>query len=76
MTEILLSCREVTATGLYVMRWKGRTGLVRIIGQPRTGWRTLPVTEKSVETLMPGLPEDGSIPPDAYLSEPLNLVVS
>jgi hypothetical protein len=76
MIEVPLTCREVTATGLYIMKWKGRTGLVRIVGQPKTGWKLLPVTEKSIETLMPGMPSDGSIPTDAFLSEPLALVVS
>ena len=75
MIEIPLSSREITATGLYVMRWQKRTGLVRIVGQPKTGWKLLKSNDKTVEALMPGLPEDGSIPPDALLSEPLALSV-
>jgi len=76
MIEIPLIDREVTSTGLCVLRYKGRTGLVRIVGEPKTGWRLLPVTDKSVEVLMPGMPADGSIPAGALLSEPLNLVVA
>ena len=75
MIDIKLTSREVTSTGLYLMRWKGKTGLVRIVGQPKTGWRLLPTNEKSAEVLMSGLPDDGSIPGDALLSEPLALSV-
>lgn len=76
MIEVKLSNREITSTGLYLMKWKGRTGLVRIVGQPSTGWRILPPTEKSVETLMTNLPEGGQIPNDAYFSEPLALQIT
>lgn len=75
MTAIELTNRDVTATGLYLMRWKKRTGLVRIVGQPKTGWKILKPNKDSVEALMPGLPEDGSIPGDALLSEPLQVKV-
>lgn len=73
MIEVELTDRDINATGLYLMRWKNRTGLVRVVGQPKTGWRLLPVTDKSVECLMPGLPKDGGIPTDALFSEPLAL---
>ena len=76
MIEVSLTNREVTATGLYLMRWKGKTGLVRIVGQPKTGWQILKSNEKTVEVLMSGLPEDGTVPPDALLSEPLALSVA
>jgi hypothetical protein len=75
MIEVTLTNRDVTATGLYLMRWNKRTGLVRVVGQPKTGWRLLPVTDMSVECLMSGLPADGVIPADALLSEPLALTV-
>lgn len=71
MIEVELTNRDVNATGLYLMRWKNRTGLVRVVGQPKTGWRLLPVTDKSAECLMPDMPKDGSIPEGALLSEPL-----
>jgi hypothetical protein len=48
MIEVTLTNRDVTATGLYLMRWNKRTGLVRVVGQPKTGWRLLPVTDMSV----------------------------
>ena len=76
MTEIQLMRQEVTSTGLYLMRWQGRTGLVRVIGQPKTGWRLLKPTDKSAEVLFTGLPDNGQIPADALLSEPLAVQVT
>ena len=75
MVEIQLTNREVTATGLYLMRWQKRTGLVRIVGPPKTGWKLLKPNEKTVEALFPGLPEDGNVPEGALLSEPLTVSV-
>jgi len=75
MIEITLTKRELNNTGLYLMRWKGRTGLVRIVGQPKTGWRILATKDDNKhEVLMKDLP--ATIPPDAMFSEPLALVAS
>ena len=73
MTNIELSNREITNPGLYIMRWRGNTGLVRIVGEPKRGF-TIIQPEKSAETYMAGLPADGQIPNDALLSDPLSLV--
>lgn len=73
MIEIELTNREVSTPSLYLMRWKNRTGLVRIIAHPGGGWAIL--KPSGTEDLMTGLPEDGSIPPDAYLSEPLAVAI-
>jgi hypothetical protein len=70
MITIELRSRDIRAPGLYLMRWKNQTGLVRIIAQPDGGWRLL-IPEKGPEHLMQGLPFNGTIPDDAMLSEPL-----
>ena len=71
MITIELRTRDVRSPGLYLMRWKNETGLVRIISTPGgEGWRLL-VPEKGPEHLMKGLPSDGTLPEDAKLSEPL-----
>jgi hypothetical protein len=73
--NIELNNRELTTPGLYVMRWKGRTGLVRVVGQQRTGFNLIN-PENTPETYMADLPKDGLIPPDAVFSEPLNITVA
>jgi|PlaIllAssembly_1097288.scaffolds.fasta_scaffold91215_5 hypothetical protein len=65
---------DIGTPGLYLMRWQGRTGLVRIVGQPKTGYRII-VPEHGAETYLDGLPKDGSIPTDALISEPLAVTV-
>ncbi len=70
MINIELSNRDIGAPGLYLMRWKGHTGLVRITGQAKTGYRTI-APENGSETYFKGLPADGTIPTDALLSESL-----
>jgi hypothetical protein len=70
MVNIELSNHEVGQPGLYLMRWQGRTGLVRIVGQPKTGYKII-APENGPETYFSGLPKDGTIPTDALLSEPL-----
>lgn len=72
MTTIEISKREINAPGLYIMRWKGHTGLVRAVGQPRTGF-TLIAPKETPETYM-AVPEDGQIPADAFFSEALAIV--
>jgi hypothetical protein len=76
MVQIELTNRDIRTTGVYLMKWKNKTGLVRIVGQPRTGWMILKPNENSVEFLRTDLPEDGSIPGDALLSEPLALTAA
>ena len=56
------------------MRWKGRTGLARIVGQPSTGLKII-APEGTPETYLKDLPKDGVIPLDAMFSEPLAIVV-
>ena len=75
MINIELSNREITSPGLYLMRWKGHTGLVRIVGEPQRGWVLLQ-PESPKETYLASLPEDGKIPSDALFSEPLALAVA
>lgn len=74
MLNIEVSTREVTNPGLYIMRWKGRTGLVRVVGQPSTGLKIIN-PEGSAESYMRDLPKDGEVPVDALFSEPLAIVV-
>ena len=74
MVNIEISHREVTNPGLYLMRWKGRTGLARIVGQPSTGLKII-APENTPETYLKDLPKDGMIPTDALFSEPLSVVV-
>lgn len=74
MLSVELNKNEITTPGLYIMRLKSNTGLVRIVGQPRTGYKIIN-PENAAETYMKDLPKDGSIPTDAYFSEPLSLVV-
>ena len=74
MLSIEISQREVTNPGLYIMRWKGRTGLARIVGQPSTGLKII-APEGTPETYRKELPKDGIIPNDALFSEPLGIVV-
>ena len=75
MLNIELNHNELTNPGLYIMRWKGRTGLVRLVGTPSTGL-TIIQPEKSAEAYMGGLPANGAIPPDAAFSEPLAIIGS
>ena len=74
MTTIELTHNEITAPGLYIMRWQSKTGLARIVGEPKTSWRLIN-PENPKETLFSGLPENGQIPKDAVFSEPLAIVV-
>jgi len=74
MINVEISKREVTNPGLYIMRWKGRTGLARIVGQPSTGLKII-APEGTPETYLKDLPKDGVIPLDAMFSEPLAIVV-
>lgn len=74
MMNVEISHREITTPGLYIMRWQGRTGLVRIVGQPSTGYKIID-PEKPMETYMTDLPKDGAIPLDAYFSEALAIQV-
>jgi len=74
MLSVEISQREVTNSGLYIMRWKGNTGLARIVGQPSTGLKII-APEGTPESYMRDLPKDGAIPPDALFSEPLAIVV-
>ena len=73
MVQVEISNREITNPGLYVMRWKGKTGLARIVGQPRTGLKII-APEGTPETYLKDLPKDGLIPTDALFSEPLAIV--
>lgn len=74
MLNIELNHQEITGPGLYIMRWKKQTGLVRIVGQPRTGYKIIN-PEGTPESYIKELPVDGQIPNDAYFSEPLAIVV-
>lgn len=73
MLTIEVSNREINSPGLYLMRWKGRTGLCRIVGQPSSGLKII-APKDTPETYMTGLPADGQIPTDALFSEPLAVV--
>lgn len=73
MLNIEISNREIAAPGLYIMRWKGHTGLVRIVGEPKKGFSII-APKETPETYMQGLPKDGQIPTDALFSEPLAIV--
>lgn len=75
MLNIEISNREVAAPGLYIMRWNKKTGLVRIVGEPKKGFQII-APKDGPETYFAGLPEDGQIPTDALFSEPLALVVT
>lgn len=70
MVNIELSNREIGAPGLYLMRWKGHTGLVRVVGQPKTGFQIIN-PENGPESYFKGLPDKGVIPPEALFSEAL-----
>lgn len=74
MLSVELSNREITGPGLYIMRWKGRTGLARITGNVSKGFKLI-APEGTPETYMTDLPKDGQLPNDALFSEPLALVV-
>ena len=74
MLNVELSQREVTNLGLYIMRWKGKVGLVRIVGHANTGGLKIIAPEGTVESYMRDLPKDGAIPADAFFSEPLAVV--
>ena len=74
MISIELTNKEVTTPGLYIMRWKGQTGLVRVVGEPVKGWTILnPANAR--EAYLAELPKDGLIPKDALMSDPLALSV-
>lgn len=72
MINIELSSRDIASPGLYLMRWNGYTGLVRIVGQPKTGF-TIISPENGRETYCKILPANRLIPDDALFSEPLNV---
>lgn len=72
MLNIELSNREIAAPGLYIMRRKGHTGLVRIVGQPKTGYTIISPPTAS-ETYFKDTPKGGAIPDDALFSEPLTI---
>jgi hypothetical protein len=74
MMEITLSNREIAAPGLYLMRWQKRTGLVRVVGEPKRGFKLI-APANALEVYMDGLPKDGAIPTDALFSEPLAVKV-
>ncbi len=73
MLNIEISNREVAAPGLYIMRWKGKTGLVRIVGEPKRGFQLISPKD-GAEVYMDGLPDKGQIPGDALFSEALAVV--
>jgi len=73
MLNVEISNREITNPGLYIMRWKGKTGLARIVGQPSTGLKII-APEGTPESYLRELPEKGIIPTDALFSEPLAIV--
>jgi hypothetical protein len=73
MLNVEISNREIAAPGLYIMRWKKHTGLVRIVGEPKKGFVII-APKETPETYMQGLPSDGRIPTDALFSEPLAIV--
>ena len=73
MTEIQLNNREITAPGLYMIKWQGRTGLARIVGTPSKGFKII-APENGKETYLSGLPADGQIPLDAQFSEALVVI--
>ncbi len=74
MVSIEISKRQIGSPGLYIMRWQNRTGLVRIVGEFRKGFRII-APKDAPETYMAKLPKDGQIPDDALFSEPLSIVV-
>lgn len=73
MLNVEISNREIAAPGLYIMRWQKHTGLARIVGEPKKGFKIIH-PEGTPETYMQNLPKDGEIPPDALFSEPLAIV--
>lgn len=73
MIEIQLTNREIGMPGLYLMKWQGRIGLVRIVGSEARGY-TIIAPESTPETYMRDLPKDGVIPLDALFSEALAVV--
>ena len=73
MLNVEISNREITNPGLYIMRWKGKTGLARIVGQASTGLKII-APEGTPETYLRDLPPNGIIPTDAMFSEPLAIV--
>lgn len=72
MLNIPLSSREITAPGLYIMRWNRQTGLVRIVGEPKNGFQIM-ASSDTPESYIKSLPPQGQIPRDALFSEPLAL---
>ena len=74
MIEITLTPRTIGQPGLYLMRWNKHTGLVRIVGQPRDGFKII-TPENAAESYSQAIPTNGEIPPDALFSEPLSVVV-
>ena len=75
MLNVEISNREIAAPGLYIMRWHNHTGLVRIVGEPKRGFKII-APKDTPETYMQGLPENGVIPTDALFSEPLAIVAT
>jgi hypothetical protein len=74
MVTIDISNREITSPGLRLMRWKGQTGLVRIVGEARKGFKIIAPPD-SAESYLKTLPKDGEIPADALFSETLAIQV-
>ena len=73
MITIELTNQPIMNPGLYIMRWRGRKGLVRIVGKPDPGFNIIN-PPNAPESYFQDAPHD--IPPDALLSEPLVLVDS
>lgn len=73
MLNIEISNREIGSPGLYIMRWQGHTGLVRIVGEPKRGFKII-APENAAESYMKELPKNGEIPKDALFSESLAVV--
>lgn len=74
MLNVDISKREIASPGLRIMRWKGHTGLVRIVGSSQSGYKII-APKDGAETYMKDLPADGQIPADALFSETLAITV-
>ena len=74
MLSIEISQKEINTPGLFIMRWQKRTGLARVVGTPKSGFKLIQPDNAS-EAYLTGLPKDGIIPADALFSEPLAVVV-
>ncbi len=67
MINIEITNQPITTPGLYIMRWKGKTGMVRIVGEPRRGF-TIIAPQDSPESYLRDMPPKGEIPEDALFS--------